>query len=439
LSEKALKAGWTAELLVKVGLSAPRDSDHSLYDRFRDRVIFPIRDVRGRTVGFGGRILPSSSSSATAPKHYNSSDTPLFSKSEQLYGLDQARSAGQAVGYLAVVEGYTDVLMAHQMGVQHVVATLGTALNVRHVQQLKRFVPRVILVFDADAGGDRGVDQALQLFVSQDVDLAIATLPDELDPCDLLVQQGAEAFLEVLGGAVDALEFKLARTLTPERMATVESRRQAVDAVLSVLAQAPELAGQAGAIKRQLVMSGIAQRVGIKEEPLWQRLQELRQQRKPRPVTPPSPPSQGGVRGGDPETNEPQQGPADPAERWLIELLLAEPTLVARVVPVLAPEELTHPGLRRVLQEMYALHAQGVVPDFDQVRLRLADHGRLAEAVLALQARGLANQQRDEWLNDLLAEFQRRKAAAQVTELRSRLPASGPVPVELLRQLQQQP
>ena len=154
---------------------------------------FPIRDVRGAAVGFGGRILPSLAARVRGPKYYNSADTPLFNKSEQLYGLDQARQAAAKAGYLAVVEGYTDVLMAHQMGVGQVVATMGTALNARHVQQLRRFAPRVVLVFDADAGGDTGVDRALEMFASHDMDLAIATLPDGLDPCDLLVRARAGA------------------------------------------------------------------------------------------------------------------------------------------------------------------------------------------------------------------------------------------------------
>ena len=94
---------------------------------------------------------------------------------------------------------------------------MGTALNARHVQQLRRFAPRVVLVFDADAGGDTGVDRALEIFVSQDVDLAVATLPDGLDPCDLLVQQGPDAFRQVLDGAVDALEFKLNQVLAGGR------------------------------------------------------------------------------------------------------------------------------------------------------------------------------------------------------------------------------
>src|SRR5690606_31258647 len=109
------------------------------YDRFRDRVLFPIRDVRGHPVGIGGRVLPGSPLAERGPKYYNSCDTPLFSKSENLYGLDQARAAAEKAGYLAIVEGYTDVLMAHQLGVTPVVATMGTALNDRHVRQIRRF------------------------------------------------------------------------------------------------------------------------------------------------------------------------------------------------------------------------------------------------------------------------------------------------------------
>ena len=119
-------------------------------------------------------------------------------KSDQLYGIDQARKPAAKAGYLAVVEGYTDVLMAHQHGVSQVVATMGTALNARHVKKLRSVVPRVVLVFDADAGGDTGVDRALEVFVSQDLDLRMATLPEGLDPCDLLVQQGPEPFRKAL-------------------------------------------------------------------------------------------------------------------------------------------------------------------------------------------------------------------------------------------------
>src|ERR1700722_6329130 len=190
LGELAQNENIPQETLIEVGLLAPRMENRGVYERFRDRIMFPIRDVRGQGIAFGGRIMPESALSARAPKYYNSAETPLFSKSDVLYGLDLARHAAASAGYLVVVEGYTDVMMAHQCGFTNVVATMGTALNSRHVDQLKRTVNKVVLIYDADAGGYTGVDRALEIFVSQDVELAVATLPEGLDPCDLLVRSG---------------------------------------------------------------------------------------------------------------------------------------------------------------------------------------------------------------------------------------------------------
>ena len=116
-----------SDVLVEVGLTAVRDGQRGYYDRFRDRVMFPIRDIRGQVVSFGGRIMPNSPFAARGPKYYNAAETTLFHKSDLLYGLDLARHGGATAGYLAVVEGYTDVMMAHQCGVTAGGATMGTA------------------------------------------------------------------------------------------------------------------------------------------------------------------------------------------------------------------------------------------------------------------------------------------------------------------------
>jgi DNA primase len=427
LAQRAEQAGLSAELLEKVGLLAPRQEGHGYYDRFRDRLMFPIRDTRGQTVGFGGRILPSSPFVDRAPKYYNSCDTPIFSKSEQLYGLDLARQAGATAGYLAVVEGYVDVLMAHQMGIGQVVATMGTALNERHVRHLRRFVPRVVLVFDADAGGQSGVDRALALFSGHDMDLAIATLPEGLDPCDLLVQQGAEAFRTVLAGAVDALEFKLHQALAVESAAGIEGRRRAADAVLGVIALAPEMAGTAGSIKRQLMLTRISQRLALKEEDVWARLKELR----------------GRVRARQEKTateDEPLARPAAAEERELLQVLLAEPPLVATAAAQIRPEEIDHLGLRQLLQGLYDLEAAGEPPTLDLLRARL-DEPRLAELALDLQEVGRLNSDREGWLRQLMTEFRRKRQVEPVQqEIKNQLHAAHDhaTAVELLRRLQTQ-
>jgi DNA primase len=418
------------ELLEKVGLIARRQEGGGWYDRFRDRLIFPIRDVRGQPVGFGGRILPNNPLADRLPKYYNSSDTPLFSKSELLYGLDQAKLSAAKAGFLAVVEGYTDVLMAHQSGVTNVVATMGTALTARHVQRLRQFAPKVVLVFDADAGGATGVDRALEIFVSHEVDLAIATLPEGLDPFDLLVQQGAEPFRQALAGAVDALDFKLNQVLAAEWAQSVEGRRRAVDVVLGVIALAPEMPGQAGAIKRQLIVTRIAQRLALDQKVVWARLDELQRQRR---AAEPA----GGM--GEPAAPAVRQAKAEPIERQLLEMLLADPNLVPVAAAEISVTEVRHPGLRRLLEGLYQLQAAGQVPDLDHLRPSLVDNQPLADYALRMEEIGRAVPERPARLRQLLAEFRKRRLAPEKQQLHNQLQAVGDdaQAIELLRQLQQ--
>lgn len=421
------------ELLEKVGLVAERDKGESgYYDRFRDRVQFPIRDVRGQTVGFGGRILPNSPLASRAPKYYNSCDTPLFSKSEQLYGLDQARATAEKGGYLAVVEGYTDVLMAHQLGVAQVVATMGTALNDRHVRQVRRFVPRVVLVFDSDEGGEKGVDRALALFASHDMELAVATLPAGMDPCDLLVKEGAGPFRRILESAVDALEFKLNMMVMREDSSSVEGRRRIADAVLDVIALATLSPGQAVSIKTELMVTRIARRLALKEETVWARLDERRRQRR---QAGPDRPRQESA----PATNAPVAGRAAPEERRLVEVLLAEPDLVGKAAAVVRPEEIAHPGLRRLLEGLYALQATGEPATLDNLRQDLEDNAPLLNKAFQLQEAGLARAQRSLELDDLLAHYRQRRYKSVKEELQSQLHTvrDEQTAMELLRRLQQ--
>jgi DNA primase len=410
--------------LEEVGLVAPRSNGNGYYDRFRDRLLFPIRDARGQVVGFGGRIMPGSPLADRAPKYYNSCDSQLFNKSEQLYGIDQARAAAEKLGYLAIVEGYTDVLMAHQHGVPQVVATMGTALNNRHIQQIRRFVPRVVLVYDADEGGDKGVDRALELFASHDMELAVATLPAGLDPCDLIVKEGPEPFRRSLEAATDALEFKLSRMMSRENTSSIEGRRRVVDAVLGIIALADPLPGEAGAVKVQLMIGRIARRLGLHEQTLWSRLDELRQNRR------------------TPEASAPaaRSAPAAPDERQLLEVLLADARLVARAAAEVQPGEIAHLGLRRLLQGLYDLHQAGEEPSLDRLREKLDNPPLIAKA-FELQEVGREHPDSSAWLNDLLNHFREKRERAARQELTGRLQGveDHRQALELLRQLQHRP
>jgi DNA primase len=446
LVSRALDEGYPFADLVEVGLIAPRDEQRGFYDRFRDRVMFPIRDVRGQTVGFGGRILPSSPYAARGPKYYNSAETPLFSKSDLLYGLDLARHPGAQVGSLAVVEGYTDVMMAHQCGVDNVVATMGTALNARHVTQLRRYAPKVVLVFDADEGGIGGVDRALELFVSQDAELAVATLPEGQDPCDLLQSPGGvEQFRKVLATGQDALEYKLNAMLQRESTSSIEGTRRIIDSVLGIIALAPSMGSQNGQVRQELIISRLAHRLGVRQETIYARLGELRTERKRKEANSPQPSSRSfSTTATVPAVNkgiqsDTQRGPAMAVEKQLIELLLAEPELVPEAMKSIELDQITHSGIRRLVTELYSLEQSGQYPDFDGLRIRLLDRPDLVQAAMQMQDIGRHMKERPEWLQRIIRSFADQRDEAEKKALKAQLSSADvdeDQAVELLRRIQ---
>lgn len=434
LQDEARRGGKDLELLLEVGLLGRSKYGSGYYDRFKDRVMFPIRDPRGQTVGFGGRILPNSPLLSREPKYYNSQQTPLFNKSEVLYGLDLAHKPGVSEGYLAVVEGYTDVMMAHQHGIGNVVATMGTALNAKHVHQLRRIVSRVVLVFDADAGGSSGVDRALEIFVGHEVDLKIATLPEDMDPCDLLIAEGPEPFRKALSNAVDALDFKLSQLLASENTSGVEGTLRTIDTILRVMALAPRLPGQNGKAKQELLITRIAHRVGLRQETVWARFGELQAEAtgKRESARPPSPSTRGSV-----PSEGPKAGPTPPLERQLVQILLAEPGLVARAIESVPSEEISHPGLRKLVSGLYQLFNENESPELDGLRL-LIQQPNLIEKAMELRDVGRSIPDRPQWFERILQQFRQQRLERQKSELTERLASTldHEAAMELLRKLQ---
>ncbi|NLZ04189.1 MAG: DNA primase [Phycisphaerae bacterium] len=178
-------------------------------DKFVHRLMFPITDATGRFIGFGGRTL-----SDAGAKYINSPTTPLFDKSNTLYGLEQARHRIVSTGTAVVVEGYTDVIMAHQFGCANVVATLGTSFTTGHGRTLRRYAKRVVLVYDSDVAGMEAANRALEVCLSQRLDIKLGFVPEGKDPCEFLLVAGKEAFDRVVDGATDVLQFKWDRLRT---------------------------------------------------------------------------------------------------------------------------------------------------------------------------------------------------------------------------------
>ena len=208
-------------------------------------MIFPIRDFLGRTIAFGGRILPEIEKKAAeenrrVAKYLNSPETPLFQKRRTLFASDLARVEARSKGWVAVVEGYTDVIAAHQVGLTNVVGTLGTALGDDHVAALRRLTDRVVLVFDGDEAGRKAADRALEIFLGHEIDTRVLTLPDRLDPCDFLLDRGAAAFRELVDRAIDPLDYAIDRAA--ERTTSIRSKaqRRAAESVVGLLERVPK-------------------------------------------------------------------------------------------------------------------------------------------------------------------------------------------------------
>ncbi|MFC4199984.1 DNA primase [Candidimonas humi] len=223
--------------LVESGLVIEAE-DGRRYDRFRERVMFPIRNARGKLIGFGGRIIGKGE-----PKYLNSPETPLFSKGQELYGLWEARAGIRAQGCVLVVEGYMDVVGLAQLGVENAVATLGTATTADHIQKLLRTSDRIIFSFDGDAAGRRAAWRALQAclpMLRDDVSVRFLFLPPEHDPDSYVREFGAEAFRACMDDAVPLSRFLMEELAARHPMDEAEGRAACVHEARPLLAMLPE-------------------------------------------------------------------------------------------------------------------------------------------------------------------------------------------------------
>jgi DNA primase len=232
LLERAQRAGFTVDELLAAGL-AQRGRGGGVYDRFRSRITFPIRDRRGRVLGFGARATRPDQ----PPKYLNSKEGELFHKSRCLFGIDLAWAGISKAGRAVVVEGYTDALALHQAGVGEAVAVMGTAITEHQVQLLSGHVEEVVLALDADAAGQQAMLRAQRVADSRSMRLGVAVMPEGEDPAEMLAAEGgAERFRELVEGAVDLREFQVELVLGGTDMASPADRDRALAEVAPVLA-----------------------------------------------------------------------------------------------------------------------------------------------------------------------------------------------------------
>ena len=299
------------------------------YDRFRDRIMFPILNQRGSVIGFGGRVL-----GAGEPKYLNSPETPLFEKGRELYGLTQARNAIRSEGRALVTEGYMDVVALAQHGVEYAVATLGTATSAVHVQKLFRMTDEVVFCFDGDAAGRRAAWRALEIALPVLADnkaVRFVFLPEKDDPDSFIREHGKEAFEAVLAKAQPLSAFLLAELLSRVDAKTAEGRAQLLSSAEPYFKQivAPLLKVQ---LQKQLLEAA-----GLTPADVGH-LTGQRPRFAPAPSVPR--PSLAAARSGQTK------------EQWLLKCLLAKPELALMVPPGYVDESSTEGEALQVIRDM---------------------------------------------------------------------------------------
>ncbi len=376
LVDRGASASVGADLLESVGLLAKSEKG-SRYDRFRNRVLFPISDPQGRPIALGGRVLPGAPSDSA--KYINCSETRLYHKNQQLYALDQARDKMAKTRQAIVMEGYTDVIMAFQHGIDNAVACCGTALGENHIQLLKRYCDSVVLLLDGDEAGQRRTAEILELFLAQQMDLRILTLPDDLDPCDYLIRHGAESLQSLIAGAVDALEYKI-RTVCRGFDPLLDTHRAttALESILQSMARIPSQSGTEGTRLRQdQVLSRLSRQFGIGQQEIKQRLDAIRagavrRQQFREQLANSERTSASGTASSDATTLSTERmrySDLKPTEAELFEIMVLHPDLAPIAIERAPPELLVSSTSKR----LFALY----------VDLELRAHGLDFESVLA--------------------------------------------------------
>ncbi|AZO95029.1 DNA primase [Halocella sp. SP3-1] len=245
--------GYQQEELHQIGLISKSKGNY--FDKFRNRVIFPIFNVRGEVLAFGARVIDSADSSK--PKYLNSPETLIYKKGENIYGLNWAKNSIRSNNYSIIMEGYTDVLTAHQYGIDNAVASLGTALTTEQARLLKRYASTVYIAYDADAAGARATMRGLDILKSNGLKVRIVSLPEDMDPDEYIKKEGGDAFRNFLKESLPLIDFKIKELVKNRDFSQVEERIDLTRKLIYLLINIDDN------IERQVYADKIAERFAI--------------------------------------------------------------------------------------------------------------------------------------------------------------------------------
>ncbi len=337
--------GHPPALLEKAGLIVKRSEGEGHYDRFRGRIIFPIRDISGNVIAFGGRVMDDS-----LPKYLNSPETPLYSKSNVLYCLDLAKEPARKQGYFLIVEGYLDAIACHQYGAKNAVATLGTALTDGHLRLMRRFAQKLMLIFDPDPAGVKATLRGFELFAGSGMKVNVVSLPDGDDPDTFLKKKGYDAFAACLKGSVKFMDFVLGQVVKDGAAASIDEKVEREAEMLRFIARLPS------GIERDHYLKRTAEALDVDEATLRQ---DMAKQRT----------AHAGPRERTAEGATTPRGQRPRAEEMLIHLMLKDDDVARGLLGQISPDDFTDPLFQRAAKQIFNVLATGKALDLRTINI----------------------------------------------------------------------
>ena len=402
LCKLLLDRGFTQEEIVKADLGRVSERDGQLFDSFRQRIIFPTWSLQDDVVAFGARAMGDQQ-----PKYLNTGETPLFSKSRMMYGLNRAK-ASIARSHAIVVEGYTDVIALHEAGVTQAVATNGTALGETHFELLKKFSSRAVLMFDSDSAGKAATERGFGLHHRIGLEVLVAPLPPGRDPAEVVAADGAEGITKVIEAGQPLLEFKLDQTLGKLALDTPEARAAAVREAVQVLGWHPD------PIARHEYAFMVARRIGVEPEAVQRALSERRV--GPQAVG-------GGTSGREGERRLPGHVKV---EREALQLLLTNTRDIQPWLSEIEESEFTSPARRELFREAAGAAREGESLKAD-VAERLSPDALTLYTELSVRASEVAEEDRIEEMREIFVRLKVFSLEREIKRRRETLQEMNPL------------
>ncbi len=391
----ATRRGFSPQILERAGLVTPRQTGGGFYDRFRNRITFPIHAATGRPVAFGARALDPDEQA----KYINSPETPVYNKSATLYGLWRDRDAIRDAGVALVVEGYMDLIALSQYGIENAVASSGTALTTDQARLLRRYAPKTILIFDGDTAGATAAMRGIGSLFEVGLEVRVVTLPEDHDPDSYVRAHGPDGLLRLTENAAPAIDFLIEQFAQRDDLSTVDGKTRTANALAELIGRITDSA------LKQFLIKDIAEKIGIDEEILIGIAQTQRRTTRPQ--------------NGQPEPEPYDTRPR--SERELLTFMMQHPETADSVFNQISPDNFTN-SVYRQIATMIASNRQQKQSIEAAHLINQCNDNRLSRILTDLSLEiGIENPNIDVPIRDYIHKFQIKSLESEIERIEKQL------------------